>query len=120
MHDLVEQSELALGVEGTPAGHQFVEHDPEREDVGAVVDAAAAERLFGSHVGGRPDGRARAGDLGAFAEPGQSEVGQLDAALLVEHHVICDESFSEEDIQGGNIVLVFQTFFIKVFGKPDL
>ena len=75
-----------LGVERHAAGQQLVEDDADRVQVRAGVDRLAL-RLLGREVLRRAHDRARLGHVrGAGA--GDAEVGDLDAALVVDEHVL--------------------------------
>ena len=79
------------------AGGELVEHDAEREEIGAMVGGEHAQ-LFGRHVGEGADGEAFLGEGGlgmkahrlggvVFAQLGEAEVEHLDPAVLVDHDV---------------------------------
>ena len=73
-----------LDVEGALAREEFVQHKPERVEVGAFGERAARD-LFRRHVLRRADARFVAGDpLGGAREP---EVRDLGAAAAVDHDV---------------------------------
>jgi hypothetical protein len=86
----------ALAAEREPARGPFEEHDPEGEDVRAMVEGLAPE-LLGGHIGDRPDetrveGGRRVvvhddflGDGGEDA--GQAEVEDLERSRRVDHDV---------------------------------
>ena len=79
------------------AGQHFMQHDPEAEDVGPMVDSLAA-RLLGRHVRRRAEYHAGLG-LGRCAcdgagiatehshEFGEPEVDDLRVAVVGQHHV---------------------------------
>ena len=71
------------------AGQRLVEHERERVEVGALVDALAG-RLLGRHVGERADHVAGAGQRLVAGQVGDAEVGQLGRHVrLVGHdHVL--------------------------------
>ncbi len=76
-----------VGGEGHHAGHGFVEDETERVDVGAAVHRTA-EGLFRRGVAGGADGgTGRFGHGGLGQGPGQTEVGDAEAAVLVEDEV---------------------------------
>ena len=62
------------------AGQRLVEHEPERVEVAALVDALA-RRLLGRHVGERADDVAGAGQRLVAGQVGDAEVGQLGRAV---------------------------------------
>ncbi len=68
------------------AGEQLVEDDPGRVEIGRLVDGRAT-RLLGREVLGGADDRARLGHL-AGAGARDAEVRHLDAALVVDEHVV--------------------------------
>ena len=73
-------------VVGCLAGEKLVKDDPDRVKIGARIDRGAA-RLLGGEVLRGADDRADLGHL-ARACPGDAEVGDLDASLLVHEHVV--------------------------------
>ena len=90
---------VALGTRG--ARQHLVEHDAEREDVGAVIDGLPAH-LLGRHVAHRAEHRARAGQRPRVGEQrrlgldrragrgqlGEAEVEDLDAAVARHEDVL--------------------------------
>jgi hypothetical protein len=74
------------------ARQHLVEHDAQREDVGAVVDLARARALLGRHVVRRAEQRVGLRGLRVAGrgddELREAEVGQLDTALDVHEHVL--------------------------------
>ncbi len=85
-----EPVEPAFGRVGQASGEQVVQHRRRRVDVGADVQVVAAGLLRG-HVPGRAGDHEPAvpgGEGGLPADdPGQPEIGHLDRATAVEHHV---------------------------------
>ncbi len=94
--DLAERGAL----KGPRVREHLVEHDPEREYVGARVDREP-ERLFGRHVRARSEHRTLARDLrlgvrafelavavGSPTALGEAEVEQLDRARARDHDVL--------------------------------
>src|SRR6185437_300097 len=75
-----------LALERRLAGEELVEHDPERVEIRARVDLAAA-RLLGREVLRRADDRARLGQL-ARARARDPEVRDLDSTLAVDEDVV--------------------------------
>ena len=85
--DLLERDgDGRLGVERHAAGQHLVEDDPDRVQVRAGVDGLAL-RLLGRQVLRGAHHRARLGHV-RRAGARDAEVGDLDAALLVDHHVV--------------------------------
>ena len=101
LQDRVHRLDRRIGVERAAAGEHLVEHDAEREDVGAVIDGLAAH-LLGRHVAHRAEHRARArqrtrmgeqGRLGLnrgarLGQLGEAEVEDLDAAVARDEDVV--------------------------------
>ncbi len=86
-----------LAEERAVSGRHLVEHDAEREDIGAGVGREHAQ-LLGRHVGEGADGEAFLGQGGlrveahrlgrvVLAELGESEVEHLHPAVAVDHDV---------------------------------
>ncbi len=84
--DGVEQSPLALAVEGQGAGGRLVEDDAERPDVRAGVDLVALG-LLGGHVGDRAHGGSRDRHPGLSGELGQAEIQDLGRPVRSDHDV---------------------------------
>ncbi len=95
VHDRVHRLDAALAAERQRAAEHLVEQDAERENIGAVIDRAAA-RLLRRHVGdgaeddigigsGDRDGVALAGERRQQLR--EAEVDHLGVAVLGEHHV---------------------------------
>ncbi len=86
MHDLVLDGGGAAGEWPLP-GQELVEDDAGGEEVGPRPDRVA-QHLLGRHVAGRAEQGARHGACVRRAlHAGDAEVGQLDAAGSVQHHV---------------------------------
>jgi hypothetical protein len=85
--DLVEQRRDRLRRERPLAQQQLVQHDPEREQVGAAVHRGSLE-LLGRHVGGAADDHAGAGELRDLVEAtGDPEIGEQHPPVGGQHHV---------------------------------
>ena len=69
------------------AGGQLVEHDADREQVGARVDRLAADQLR-RHVGRAAEQLAGHRQLLVIDDLGDAEVHQLEAAVVPDHHVL--------------------------------
>ena len=82
---LVEDGVHRIGIEGAPASDHLVEHGAEGEDVRGRSSLLAAH-LLGGHVVRRPHDRPGARHLG-FAESGQTEIHDLDAAVGLDMDV---------------------------------
>ncbi len=77
-----------------PPGHELVEHDAQREDVGLLRDDLAA-RLLGRHVADRPEQQPCLGARGRRAyrhrlglDARQAEVEELGVAVRPHHDVV--------------------------------
>ncbi len=109
MQDRVEHGRHRPADEGLLTRQQFVQHDPEREDVGTGIHVVA-EGLLGRHIGHGSDQAAVAFRVQGIAGPresgflsapglhlGQTEVENLDPAVDVHHdirgfHVTVDDA----------------------------
>ena len=69
------------------AGDELVQHDPERVDVAALVGRIAFD-LLRRHVRRRAEHRAARGHARVADRAREPEVGDADAALLVDEHVL--------------------------------
>ena len=79
-----------LAAVGDPAGHHVVERGAQAVDVGPDVDVGLAADLLGADVVGRADRHAGLGQAPflVVGQPGQAQVGELDAAVLGQDHVL--------------------------------
>jgi len=98
VHEMVEQRAVSATLERMPGREHLVEHRPEREQVGTLVDVPAVVRL-GRHVARRAGGSSRLPDragrvVGAhaarvpLAPERDAEVEDLDLAAGGEHEVL--------------------------------
>ena len=79
--------ELAVAIEGPLAGHQFIERDAHRIDVGTRIGRGDALDLLRRHVVQGADGGAGLGELMVRGRTGDAEIHQLDHARGRQHHV---------------------------------
>ncbi len=91
------------------AGQHFVEHDPQRVDVGSVVELMRAFHLFRCHVAWRAHHLMRTGQRAIFRRTGrqlgQPEVGNLHSTFSVEQDVLrldvaMDNAIVMSELQG--------------------
>ncbi len=85
IHHLVDDGGRTLPGEGLLAGEHLVEHGAEREDVRAMVDAAAGG-LLGGKVARGAQHHARLGKAG-ITQLGDAEIHHLDGAAVGDHQV---------------------------------
>jgi hypothetical protein len=93
-HQRVERRNLRGGDERVTAGHQLVQQNTEREDVGFRRNRFATS-LFGRHVANCSDDHAGLGQRarqrrgnGGVVQPGEAEIEQLHVAVGAHHHVV--------------------------------
>ncbi len=78
---------VPVRLEGAHAtGRQFVESDPERINVAALVEQFGGG-LFRRHVRGCARDKAGLRAFDGVQQPGEAEVHQVEVAALVDHHV---------------------------------
>ena len=98
LQDRRQHRHVGVAAERPLAGRHLVEQDPEREDVGAVVERQAL-RLLRRHVGDRAHDAPVLGDglrllggvvarIGVVAQLGEAEVEHLEPPVRREHHVL--------------------------------
>ena len=101
LEDRVHRLDGRVALERAASRQHLVEHDAEREDVGAVIDGLPAH-LLGRHVPHRAEHRARAGQRTRVGEQrrlglerragrgqlGEAEVEDLDAAVARHEDVV--------------------------------
>ncbi len=68
----------------TPAGEQLVQQNPQGVDISGSADRLAAN-LFWRHIGRRPC--CANGSGGALRMPRHAEIGQVNLAGAVDHHI---------------------------------
>jgi hypothetical protein len=86
VEDRADDGLVASPLEGVLSGEHLVEHDPQRPDVGPMVEPLSPG-LLGRHVGHRAECRPALGQRDAPRELGQPEVHDLGPAVLGDHDV---------------------------------
>ena len=110
IEDAVEDHRRRVAGETLPAGRHLVEHDAEREQVGARIEILAA-RLLGRHVGDGADGGAdHAGEVLRRGFPGRRRFrlrrrrvgGELGQAEVEHLHLAAP---GDEDVRGLDVAV---------------
>ncbi len=86
LHGLVESKILedVVGIEGGPAREHFIQHKTQRINIALLVDRYACQ-LLRSHVARRA--RPNLASFHLPGDDGQSEVGDPNTALLIDHDI---------------------------------
>src|SRR4029077_220534 len=85
MDNLEQRGTRVLAFKREYVGQHLVQHDARRKDVGSRIHVSTVD-LLGGHVLDTSDELAGAGDV-LCPDPSNSEVDQLDGAILQQHYV---------------------------------